>query len=216
MISVVGEEEEVEAEVAIEEEAEAVVATEDVVEAGVAEAVAVIVIIKTLRAISGRTWTISNLNTLDMVTGNVIRITEAEVDISEAAEAAVAVATEEMKVIEETPVRIMVRIMVKIMDRITVRITVRVTISSRIIPAKEILTEVIIEAEEIITMREERAEEEEGAVEGRFRVDGIRVLMIQIATNAVVISDAEVEINIEIFVLLVFLIPVEIYCTELP
>lgn len=177
-----------------EEEAEvAVVVIEDMEVAGVAEAVevAVIAIIKMPRAISVRTWIINNLNTPH--TGSVIRIIE--VDISEVVVVAEAEA-EEMKVIKEILIQVMVKIMV------------RITISSHIIPAKEILTGVTIEVVEIITMRERKAEGEEEAAE--FKVDGIRV---QIAINVVVIT--EVDSIIE-FILLVFLMIVEAYCTELP
>lgn len=188
------EEEEVEADAAavVEiEDAEVAVEIEDAEAAEVeAAAAAAIEIIKTPVVILARTWTISNLNTLDMDIESVIRIIEmregireAEVAVVVAVVVAVAVAeVEEVEAIAEIPARTTLRIIVKV----TVRI-----INNRSILAKETRMEMTIEAAGTIIRTGGKAGEEEGGAE--FKVDGIKVAIIpvEIAISAVATTGAE-------------------------
>lgn len=171
----------------VEADAVAVVEIEDAEAAEVeAAAAAAIEIIKTPVVILVRTWTISNLNTLDMDIESVIRIIEMQEGIREAEVAvvvAVAVAeVEEVEAIAEIPARTTLRIIVKV----TVRI-----INSRSILAKETRMEMTIEAAGIIIRTGGKAGEEEGGAE--FKVDGIKVAIIpvEIAISAVATTGAE-------------------------
>lgn len=172
----------------VEADAAAVVEIEDA-EAAEVEAAAAIEIIKTPVVILARTWTINNLNTLDMDIESVIRIIEmregireAEVAVVVAVVVAVAEAVEEVEAIAEIPVRTTLRIIVKV----TVRI-----INSRSILAKETRTEMTIEAAGTIIRTGGKAGEEEGGAE--FKVDGIKVAIIpvEIAISAVATTGAE-------------------------
>lgn len=173
----------------VEADAAAVVEIEDAEAAEVEAAVAAAIeIIKTPVVILARTWTISNLNTLDMDIESVIRIIEMREGIREA-EVAVVVAVvvavaevEEVEAIAEIPVRTTLRIIVKV----TVRI-----INSRSILAKETRMEMTIEAAGTIIRTGGKAGEEEGGAE--FKVDGIKVAIIpvEIAISAVVTTGAE-------------------------
>lgn len=188
----------------VEADAAAVVEIEDAEAAEVeAAAAAAIEIIKTPVVILARTWTISNLNTLDMDIESVIRIIEmregireAEVAVVVAVVVAVAVAeVEEVEAIAEIPVRTTLRIIVKV----TVRI-----INSRSILAKETRMEMTIEAAGTIIRTGGKAGEEEGGAE--FKVDGIKVAIIrvEIAISAVVTTGAEAG-NTEDAILHIFL-----------
>lgn len=173
----------------VEADAAAVVEIEDAEAAEVeAAAAAAIEIIKTPVVILVRTWTISNLNTLDMDIESVIRIIEMREGIREA-EVAVVVAVvvavaevEEVEAIVEIPVRTTLRIIVKV----TVRI-----INSRSILAKETRMEMTIVAAGTIIRTGGKAGEEEGGAE--FKVDGIKVAIIpvEIAISAVATTGAE-------------------------
>lgn len=145
------------------------------------EAVAATEITKTPVVISARTWTISNLNTLDMDIESAIRIIETREDIREA----VAVAVEEVEAIAEILAETTVRITVKVMVRITI-------ISSRNIPARETRMEVTIGAAGTIIRTGGKAEEE-GAAE--FKVDGIKVpiIPVRIIINAAATTGAEAD-----------------------
>jgi len=173
----------------------------EAVEAEVEEAAEAIEIIKMPVIILVRTWTISNLSTLDMDIENVIRIIETRENIREVAVAAMAaVEVEEVEVIAEIPAGTTVRITIKITVKITVRITI---INSRSIPARETRMEVTIEAAGIIIRIGGKAEEEE---EAEFKVDGIRIAIIpmRIAIN-VAATTGEAEDNIEDVILHIFL-----------
>lgn len=163
-------------------------------EAEVAVAVAAIEIIKTPVLILVRTWTISNLNILDMDIENVIRIIETREGIKEAAVVVVvAVVIVEILAVAGTTVRVTIKVTVKIIIKVTakIRVTAKIKviikiISSRNIPAREIRMEVTIGAAGIIRTE---GKVEEGEVE--FKVDGIRVGIMRTPTNAAATTKAD-------------------------
>lgn len=173
----------------VEVDAAAVVEIEDAEAAEVeAAAAAAIEIIKTPVVILARTWTISNLNTLDMDIESVIRIIEMREGIREA-EVAVVVAVV-VAVAEVEEVEAIAEILVRTTLRIIVKVTVRI-INSRSILAKETRMEMTIEAAGTIIRTGGKAGEEEGGAE--FKVDGIKVAIIpvEIAISAVATTGAE-------------------------
>lgn len=173
----------------VEADAVAVVEIEDAEAAEVEAAVAAAIeIIKTPVVILARTWTISNLNTLDMDIESVIRIMEMREGIREAevvVVVAVAVAVAEVEEVEA-----IAEILVRTTLRIIVKVTVRI-INSRSILAKETRMEMTIEAAGTIIRTEGKVGEEEGGAE--FKVDGIKVAIIpvEIAISAVATTGAE-------------------------